>query len=714
MELWTKTEIHSLCPLKFSGYLGNFYFYLDLLAVITMIPEVSWTAKAFGMENMNDQLSIDPQWAKASRLVRVVRLVRVIKLFNLAKKRKAQADHKIGIIEELTKTNASVGEIEGKDTPVVFRESNVGEHLSESITRKVIGIILIMLCATSLLQYIVIDEEMELGTSLLNMYNSQGVNGSRELGTQIFQEETALRFGEPFLLSLEIEPPVGVPLVHRPDLLDTLRLGDIVTVSYSEWVSGGFNDSTTLFRSSAHFNIQPLRRYEAVYQLCLTIFISFAIIVASTVFNNDARRLVLAPIEKMAKMMQKVSQNPLQPLDDDDPNGETNSNENNYELILLESAIKRITKLLRIGFGEAGANIVSSNLIGQSFDPMVPGLMIYGIFGFCDVHQFDFASRHLDEDILHFINNIAELVHGCVHEWSGQCNKNLGNAFLMIWRIGDEDEIMSVMGGGLANSRIQKKKAIDLRRVPGVDVLADHALIGFLKVIAGLPRSKYINKFKRDHRLSHYSDSGFDVSMGFGLHAGWAIEGAVGSVQKVDATYLSPHVNMAARLETSSRQYKVPILISQTHYDIMSEAAKHNCRRVDVVTVKGSENPIGIYTYDCDQQGSHNQGIRSSTRRFCTPSADSAEVMEHDYDLLRLRSFFTPELKDLHRAGVDAYVAGDWQLARTKLSRCNELTLAKTGGLHSDGPSSTILDHMEKSGYIAPGDWKGYRPLTSK
>jgi class 3 adenylate cyclase len=34
--------------------------------------------------------------------------------------------------------------------------------------------------------------------------------------------------------------------------------------------------------------------------------------------------------------------------------------------------------------------------------------------------------------------------------------------------------------------------------------------------------------------------------MGFGLHAGWAIEGAVGSLQKVDATYLSPHVNMAA------------------------------------------------------------------------------------------------------------------------------------------------------------------------
>ena len=62
--------------------------------------------------------------------------------------------------------------------------------------------------------------------------------------------------------------------------------------------------------------------------------------------------------------------------------------------------------------------------------------------------------------------------------------------------------------------------------------------------------------------------------MGFGLHAGWAIEGAVGSLQKVDATYLSPHVNMAARLETSSRQYGVPVLMSEKFYELMSDEGK--------------------------------------------------------------------------------------------------------------------------------------------
>lgn len=42
------------------------------------------------------------------------------------------------------------------------------------------------------------------------------------------------------------------------------------------------------------------------------------------------------------------------------------------------------------------------------------------------------------------------------------------------------------------------------------------------------------------------------VHLGFGLHTGWAIEGAIGSKHKIDASYLSPHVNLASRLQVRS------------------------------------------------------------------------------------------------------------------------------------------------------------------
>ena len=45
----------------------------------------------------------------------------------------------------------------------------------------------------------------------------------------------------------------------------------------------------------------------------------------------------------------------------------------------------------------------------------------------------------------------------------------------------------------------------------------------------------------------------YKVKIGFGLHIGWSIEGAIGSEFKIDASYLSPNVNMASRLEAATK-----------------------------------------------------------------------------------------------------------------------------------------------------------------
>lgn len=159
---------------------------------------------------------------------------------------------------------------------------------------------------------------------------------------------------------------------------------------------------------------------------------------------------------------------------------------------------------------------------------------------------------------------------------------------------------------------------IDLNKIPGVDRLADSALVSYLKIIAEINRSQSILNYRSEPRLipkkpqkvpstprtpaarspsitSNHSHEEFKVRMGFGLHAGWGIEGAVGSVHKVDATYLSPHVNTAARLETASRQYKVPLLMSHAFHDLMSDVTKSKCRKIDSVLVKGSSVPIGKF-----------------------------------------------------------------------------------------------------------------------
>ncbi len=120
------------------------------------------------------------------------------------------------------------------------------------------------------------------------------------------------------------------------------------------------------------------------------------------IFTSDAERLVLKPIERMMNMVEAVAANPLAPTASDNtalvPTGAGNggkkrAQEGDYETKLLESTIEKITGLLRVGFGEAGAGIISANLSTSNksmmIDPLLPGVRVYAIFGFCDIHHFE-------------------------------------------------------------------------------------------------------------------------------------------------------------------------------------------------------------------------------------------------------------------------------------------------------------------------------------
>jgi class 3 adenylate cyclase len=72
-------------------------------------------------------------------------------------------------------------------------------------------------------------------------------------------------------------------------------------------------------------------------------------------------------------------------------------------------------------------------------------------------------------------------------------------------------------------------------------------VFSFLKILAKINKVDHILKYSEDEDLTSQIP-GYRVKMGFGLHQGWAIEGAIGSMHKIDASYLSPNVNIAARL----------------------------------------------------------------------------------------------------------------------------------------------------------------------
>lgn len=102
--------------------------------------------------------------------------------------------------------------------------------------------------------------------------------------------------------------------------------------------------------------------------------------------------------------------------------------------------------------------------------------------------------------------------------------------------------------------------------------------------------------------------------LGSGLHVGWAIEGAIGSNRKIDASYLSPHVNASEFLESSTKAYGVSLLMSEPFFQLLSPAASKYCRQVDRIRRSALEEPMGLYTYDTDLSINWNDPYRNQKK----------------------------------------------------------------------------------------------------
>lgn len=123
------------------------------------------------------------------------------------------------------------------------------------------------------------------------------------------------------------------------------------------------------------------------------------------------------------------------------------------------------------------------------------------------------------------------------------------------------------------------------------------SVIAFLKIIAMSRHSRKLFKYRSNPGLNKRMPN-YSVKMGFGLHQGWAIEGAIGSFYKIDASYLSPHVNMSSRLEGATKAFGVPLLISGELQEIVTDKMKSYLRSIDVVLPKGSKELLKLYSPD--------------------------------------------------------------------------------------------------------------------
>lgn len=220
---------------------------------------------------------------------------------------------------------------------------------------------------------------------------------------------------------------------------------------------------------------------------------------------------------------------------------------------------------------------------------MVPGVRVHAAFAFCDVRRFTDLTECLEEEVFGLINCVAAIVHGAAVASGGAPNKNVGDAFLCVWRAPDDDlpspphhhspprlqiEDAAPADGAVApasptftlteagapappaaaaaSSADADAAAVASEHAPPATFApvpppppgtaaagrarvspADRALACAVAVLREVASSPALLAYAKHPRVAARLGANYKVRLGFGLHTGWAVEGAIGSRHKV-------------------------------------------------------------------------------------------------------------------------------------------------------------------------------------
>lgn len=174
---------------------------------------------------------------------------------------------------------------------------------------------------------------------------------------------------------------------------------------------------------------------------------------------------------------------------------------------------------------------------------------------FSDIRQFtNFSEKYSAEEVVHRLSEYLTEMTDVILQHDGTLDKYVG------------DEIMAVFGAPFYFENHAEK--------------ACRAAVAMMKKLHEL-------------RKRYEKSDGEYFNIGIGVHTGEMVVGNLGSRQLFDYTVIGDAVNLGARLEGLNKFYGTNIIISEDTLQATGKCAI--VRELDVVRVKGKEQPIRIY-----------------------------------------------------------------------------------------------------------------------
>jgi adenylate cyclase len=183
---------------------------------------------------------------------------------------------------------------------------------------------------------------------------------------------------------------------------------------------------------------------------------------------------------------------------------------------------------------------------------------------FSDIRGFTTMTESTDADkLVAQLNEYFSDMVGSVLQQSGTLQKFIGDAIMAVW--------------GDTHSQ-------------GVGADALRAVTAALQMRAALA--------KLNARWQENPDRN-KLSIGVGVNHGEVIVGNIGHPQRMEFTVLGDGVNLAARLESATKQFHTDILVGEQAEKLTREQFVY--RVVDLMTVKGKTKPVEVFSLLSDR-----------------------------------------------------------------------------------------------------------------
>ncbi len=202
---------------------------------------------------------------------------------------------------------------------------------------------------------------------------------------------------------------------------------------------------------------------------------------------------------------------------------------------------------------------------------------------FTDIRGFTSISEQLiPEELIQLMNDFLTPMSDLVMDSRGTIDKYMGDAMMAFWNAPLDDP---------EHAKQACKTALKMNK-------------------ALIPLNKYLEeKAQKENREP------IILSAGIGINTGPCSVGNMGSKQRFAYSALGDTVNLASRLEGQTKYYGVETLIGEDTYQHVKGMA---LLELDLVQVKGREQPVRIYTIIGDEAYAENSTFKKWSEAHCS------------------------------------------------------------------------------------------------